>query len=183
MRIITGSAKGRNIKIPTIPEIRPAQDIVRQAIFNIIGNDIQNKTVLDLFAGSGSLGLESLSRGATWCDFVDIDPRSTETITHNLNELNLIEHSKVYRMDAQKFIGETPNNYDFIFLSPYYDEGLVTHILKSLCIILNDDGTIFYDHPKNLNIPTTFDGLDGSQLKVVDTRTFGATGVSILTKE
>jgi len=115
--------------------------------------------------------------------FVDIDPRSTETITHNLNELNLIEHSKVYRMDAQKFIGETPNNYDFIFLSPYYDEGLVTHILKSLCIILNDDGTIFYDHPKNLNIPTTFDGLDGSQLKVIDTRTFGATGVSILTKE
>ena len=183
MRIITGQSKGRTILVPNIPEIKPAQDIVRQSVFNIIGHNIEKKTVLDLFAGSGSFGVESLSRGASWCDFVDIDPRATQTITKNLETHNFIEKSKVYRMDAQKFIGETPNTYDYIFLSPYYVEGLVKHILKTLCIVLNPTGVIFYDHFKEILVPEVFEGVDGTNLKVVDTRTFGSTAVSILTKE
>jgi len=183
MRIITGQSKGRTILVPNIPEIRPAQDIVRQSIFNIIGSDIQNKTVLDLFAGSGSFGLEALSRGASWCDFVDIDPRSAQTITKNLEAHNFVEKSKVYRMDSQKFIGETPNTYDFVFLSPYYNEGLVKHILKTLCIVVNSSGVIFYDHFKNIVVPDSVEGVDGSILKVIDTRIFGSTAVSTLTKQ
>jgi 16S rRNA (guanine966-N2)-methyltransferase len=183
MRIITGQSKGRTILVPNIPEIRPAQDIVRQSVFNIIGSDIEKKTILDLFAGSGSFGLEALSRGASWCDFVDIDPRSAQTITKNLETHNFVEKSKVYRMDAQRFIGETPNTYDFVFLSPYYAEGLVKHILKTLCIVLNDNGVIFYDHFKEILVPDKFEGVDGSNLKVIDTRSFGNTSVSILTKE
>jgi len=183
MRIITGQSKGRKILVPNIPEIRPAQDIVRQSVFNIIGDNIKNTVVLDLFAGSGSFGLEALSRGASWCDFVDIDPRATHTISKNLEAHNFVEKSKVYRIDAQKFIGNTPNNYDFVFLSPYYAEGLVTHILKTICIVLNPKGVVFYDHFREIMVPDKFEGIDGTSLKVIDTRTFGSTAVSILTKE
>ncbi|MEA2020741.1 MAG: 16S rRNA (guanine(966)-N(2))-methyltransferase RsmD [Patescibacteria group bacterium] len=178
MRIITGTAKGQKIKIPK-KEIRPAQSIVRHSIFSMLQGLIKDAYVLDLFAGSGSYGLEALSRGAKKAIFVDIDNRCTKTIKENLKNMSLESRGEVIKMDAAKFVENADSTkFDLIFLSPPYSMGSQIHILKQLKNILSPKGIIIFDHAKETKLPQEVDGL-----KTIRQRSFGATTISILAKK
>ncbi|MCX6868014.1 MAG: 16S rRNA (guanine(966)-N(2))-methyltransferase RsmD [Verrucomicrobia bacterium] len=118
MRIIAGSAGRIAIKVPAVVA-RPTTDFVRQAIFSILGACVSNTRVLDLFAGSGAIGLEALSRGATSCVFVDDQRQACSVITDNLAKTGL-DGGRVVKADAAAFLKRDTATYDLIFADPPY---------------------------------------------------------------
>jgi 16S rRNA (guanine966-N2)-methyltransferase len=177
MRITSGVAKGYKLKVPTGDRVKPAQSIVRQAIFNMLGESIVGARVLDLFAGSGSLGIEALSRGAAWVDFVDRDKKVTPVIKHNLLHTNFEEKAKVYTTKAERFLDETIDTYDFIFLSPPYAQGIDRELLQKLPKVLRNGGLVVFEHAKETTLPENL-----ADLTLLDQRTYGAATVSFLQK-
>ena len=134
MRIIAGKAGRIAIKVP--PAVaRPTTDFVRQAIFSILGERVENARVLDLFAGSGALGLEALSRGAAACTFVDEHRQAVKVITENLAKARL-DGGHAVKSEVAAFLKRDPATYDLIFADPPYwkyhgDKDHVTDLLKS----------------------------------------------------
>ncbi|PJF40862.1 MAG: 16S rRNA (guanine(966)-N(2))-methyltransferase RsmD [Chloroflexi bacterium] len=119
LRVIAGRAKGRRLKRVPGDKTRPVMDRVKEACFNIIGADIIDATFLDLFAGTGSVGIEALSRGAKFALFVDNNKRAIATIEHNLALTKLKDHAIVRRMDAFSLLAKRPQQpYDFIYVAP-----------------------------------------------------------------
>jgi len=182
MRVTSGLAKGYKLKVPSDDRVKPAQSIVRQAIFNVIGQGIINARVLDLFAGSGSLGIEALSRGAAWADFVDRDKKVTKIIKKNLLHTNFREESKVYTLPAKRFTdnlvkSEALDKFDFIFLSPPYAQGVDRQLLQKIPKVLQSRGVLVFEHSKKTKLPEKIKGL-----KLLDQRTYGAATVSFLQK-
>ncbi len=138
MRIIGGEKKGSAIRSPRGRDTRPTTDRVREAIFNIIAHGeafppLTGARVLDLFAGSGALGLEALSRGAAFALFVDTDSSARAAMRENLMRLNLQGQAKIWRRDATKMGRCAPMQpFDVVFLDPPYGQGLTTPALASL---------------------------------------------------
>ncbi len=118
MRIIAGTAGRLAIKVPKAVA-RPTTDFVRQAIFSILGPKVESATVLDLFAGSGAIGLEALSRGATSCVFVD-EHRQAETVIRENLEKSRLQGGRVVRADVHAWLARDPGRYDLIFADPPY---------------------------------------------------------------
>jgi 16S rRNA (guanine(966)-N(2))-methyltransferase RsmD len=119
LRIIGGKARGRRIKSVPGDTTRPITDKVREALFNIIGSDIQQAAFLDLFAGTGSVGIEALSRGAAYVCFVDNNRQAQATIRENLKLTSLEDGAEVIRMDSYSLLGKTPSQkYDYIYIAP-----------------------------------------------------------------
>jgi 16S rRNA (guanine966-N2)-methyltransferase len=118
MRIIAGSRKGHNIRAPRGADTRPTSDRVRENVFNILG-PIEGATVLDLYAGSGAMGLEALSRGAAQAVFVDDDRLAVEAIERNLDKLRL--RATVLCRDAVSFLASEKRKYDLVLVDPPYD--------------------------------------------------------------
>lgn len=177
MRITAGKAKGLNVHVPTnVKGLRPAQGIVRLAIFNILGDKVKNAISLDLFAGTGSLGIEALSRGAKSCDFVDISQASVKSIEQNLNHSSFLGRFRVFKGKVNQFLFNHPENkYDLVLLDPPY-EITPFDILNNLDTSLKKDGVVIYLHGKG-TIFTPFLG----KLRVVEERKYGATVVSFIT--
>ncbi|HEX7918494.1 MAG TPA: 16S rRNA (guanine(966)-N(2))-methyltransferase RsmD [Gemmatimonadales bacterium] len=124
MRIISGQFGGRRLVAPKGLIARPTQDRVREAWFSILGQEVQDARVLDLFAGSGALGLEALSRGARSADFVEKARHSLEALEKNIATLDVSEVAKVVKGDALKFAeGLAQGAYDVVFADPPYDLG------------------------------------------------------------
>jgi 16S rRNA (guanine966-N2)-methyltransferase len=176
MRIITGIAGGRTIKVPK--DIRPTQEAVRSAIFSILGEAVLKAKCLDLFAGSGAYGLEALSRGAKYCDFVEMLRDNVEIIKENTNLLNFQEISEVIQKEGIKYIGNTENTYDLIFVDPPYEKTEVKYLLDQCGQSLNQDGVIIYEHAKETKIPANIEGI-----KLLDQRSYGGTSVSFFGKD
>jgi 16S rRNA (guanine966-N2)-methyltransferase len=121
MRIIAGEFRGRSLKPPTDRRVRPTADRVREAWFSILAPDLPGARVLDLFAGSGALGLEALSRGAQHVDFVEISRSSLEALRANVAALDAEERVRVHRGDALRFISRlSPRSYDVALADPPY---------------------------------------------------------------
>lgn len=123
MRVISGSARGRTLKAVPGMGTRPTTDKVKEAIFSMIGPYFEGGQVLDLFAGTGGLGIEALSRGMDKAVFVDMDAKAIETIKHNLGQTKFINESEVYKNDAEralKALGKRGTGFDLIFLDPPY---------------------------------------------------------------
>jgi 16S rRNA (guanine966-N2)-methyltransferase len=118
MRIIAGSRKGHNIAAPRGLDTRPTSDRVRENVYNILGS-VEDATVLDLYAGSGAMGLEALSRGAAQAVFVDDDRDAARTIEHNLDKLRL--RATVLCRDAVSFLAAEKRKYDLVLVDPPYD--------------------------------------------------------------
>ncbi|MBI5872561.1 MAG: 16S rRNA (guanine(966)-N(2))-methyltransferase RsmD [Candidatus Omnitrophica bacterium] len=153
MRIIAGKYKGRKIGFPG--HIRPTQDKVRQAIFDTLGQDFKDKVVLDLFAGSGAMGLEAISRGARNVVFVDIERKCNLLIKSNLEAFGLLRGSTCeaenYRQDAFNAIAIAAKRgrcFDVIFADPPYHKGLAKKLLKTphLSDILAPYGFLVVEH-------------------------------------
>lgn len=121
MRVITGSARGKRLKELPGLDTRPTTDRVKEGLFNIIQFDIEGRQVLDLFAGTGQLGIETLSRGAAFCDFVDMNPAAVKVIRENLNTTGLSDRAAVHQRDFTAFLQSVRGKkYDLIFLDPPY---------------------------------------------------------------
>jgi 16S rRNA (guanine(966)-N(2))-methyltransferase RsmD len=131
MRVIAGSAKGRKLKSVPGDSTRPITDRVKESLFNIIGPDIQNASFLDLFAGTGSVGIEALSRGAKHALFIDVDRLAIRTLKTNLRLTDLAENAKVIQADALKIL-EKPAlaQFDYIYIAPPQYQGLWHTALK-----------------------------------------------------
>lgn len=179
LRITTGKAKNKQLNIPNLEGYRGVQEVAKQAIFAILGDEIQGKYCLDIFAGSGNLGLEALSRGAERCDFVDEHPLAIKAIEENIKKCNFEEQTTVKRSNAVKYAGNTENKYDIIFLDPFYEDTNHIFLMKNLEDILNESGKIIFFHGDKLDINKT---IKDTTLKIIDERRFGHSFFTILAR-
>ena len=132
MRVITGTARGRRLKELEGRETRPTTDRVKEGLFSIIQFEIEGRRVLDLFAGTGQLGIEALSRGAAWADFVDLRRDAARLVEENLRLTGLQETARVVCGDALAYLGTTKEKYDIVFLDPPYGSGLLEKALHQM---------------------------------------------------
>lgn len=178
MRVITGKSKGSKLTAPKGLHTRPTSDRVKEAIFNILGNISNESQVLDLYAGSGNIGIEFLSRGADKCYFIDYDNNSIKTIKENLEKTRLVEKALVYKNTVEKAIDMLSSKgiiFDYIFLDPPYEKKLIVPILEKISCskILNDKSIIIVEHESQLLLPEIIHDL----LKK-DSRKYGGTTIS-----
>ena len=137
MRVITGTAKGHHLKAPKSDRTRPMLEKVRASLFSVLLGYIgtfADSQVLDLYAGSGSLGIEALSRGAAWCDFVEFNAGACRVIAENLEHTRLRERSRVHQVKVQAALRgmHEGKKYDIIFLDPPYDDPAIGATLAAL---------------------------------------------------
>ncbi|MGD9315636.1 MAG: 16S rRNA (guanine(966)-N(2))-methyltransferase RsmD [Anaerolineae bacterium] len=132
MRVIAGSAKGVRLQAVSGSGTRPISDRVKEAVFNILGETIVDGYVLDLFAGTGSVGIEALSRGAEQAVFVEKHPKAIATIRMNLTRTRLKASARVVRADVFKFLGGDPQPFDLIYIAPPQYQGLWKKTLLAL---------------------------------------------------
>ncbi|HJM99887.1 MAG TPA: 16S rRNA (guanine(966)-N(2))-methyltransferase RsmD [Acidimicrobiales bacterium] len=149
MRIVAGTARGRKLTVPSNSKIRPTKDRVREAIFNSLHSHglVEDLRYLDLFAGTGSLGLEALSRGANSVVFVDNNELSINTITHNLQMLEFDSKAEVRHQDAVMYLKEK-RDFDVAILDPPYEFGLWNQLLsqiKSKVVVIETSQIIALD--------------------------------------
>lgn len=183
MRITGGKVKGHNIEVPHISDLRPSQDIVREAIFNILG-DVEGILVLDMYAGTGALGLEALSRGAKFCDFVDKAKQACKTIKQNFISMGFQGGADIYCEEAENFVlHDHPQPYDLIFMDPPYI-ARPRSVIRALPKLLADSGQIIYLHAKRIVLtePPDREWIQ-DKLKVIDTRKYGATHVTFMSRK
>ncbi len=142
MRVITGSAKGRKLITLEGEDIRPTSAKVKGAIFNSIQFDIEGRTVLDMFAGAGQLGIEALSRGAKKAVFVDLNRDSVRVINDNLTHCQLKDKATVFNGDGLSYAKTSREKFDIIFIDPPYRNGLALKALSLAVNVINEGGII-----------------------------------------
>lgn len=145
MRVIAGEAKGHPIRSLKGGKLRPTSDRVRESLFDRLGKRVVGAAVLDLFAGSGSLGIEALSRGAARATFVENHHRAVEVIQENLGHTKLDPRGVVVESSVRRFLAKPPKEpFDIVFLDPPYDEGLprVTLMMITMSGFLNPSGLV-----------------------------------------
>ena len=135
MRIAGGEFKGRIIKVPKIPNIRPSTERIREAIFSVLGADIIEANVADLFCGSGALGFEALSRGAEKALFVDLHRSSTAAVRDNIKLLELEDRTKILNMNVLDIRASHLKNINIIFADPPYHKGYCERLLSHLSLL------------------------------------------------
>ena len=152
MRVITGSARGRRLKTPENYDIRPTTDNVKESLFNIIQFDIEGRRILDLFAGTGQLGIEALSRGAKSCVFCDESREAVKIVKENLKTCGL--SAEVYQMNALDLL-RRGGKYDLIFVDPPYDADLYRPVLETVNLVdnLSDGGIIICEARRETALP------------------------------
>jgi 16S rRNA (guanine966-N2)-methyltransferase len=168
IRIIAGAFKGRRLKTPATDRVRPTADRVREAWFNILQRSIRGARVLDLYAGSGALGFEALSRGAASVDFVEVHRMALATLRANIQTLDVADRAVVHRTDALKFAGGLGGGqFDVAFADPPYatDQAallVATFRLTPFARVLS------IEHPADQPMPGD------------ETRRYGDTGVTFI---
>ncbi len=147
MRVISGSARGKKLISVEGLDVRPTLDRVKESIFNMIAFDIPGARVLDLFCGSGALGIEALSRGAEKAVFVDKSEASLSCTKQNLKDTRLLERAEVIKSDSIIFLKDTDEKFDIIFIDPPYKENLYSDVLFAILErnLLKEDGKIIIE--------------------------------------
>ncbi len=165
MRVITGKARGVALKNPEGLQTRPTADRVKEALFSVIQFDIPNASVLDLFAGTGQLGIEALSRGAKSAIFVDAAQSACDLVKENLRRTKLVEQGRVVKGDYHSYLKTCQETFDIIFLDPPYAEVFLENSLK--CIseidILRSGGIIVTERPLEKPLDLVFAGYTRSK--------------------
>ena len=154
MRVISGSARGRKLKEPQGQSIRPTTDLVKESVFNIIQFDIEGRRVLDLFAGTGQLGIEALSRGASDVAFVDESNDAVRLVRDNIKTLGFEDRALVTRSDALAYLAQG-GHFDVVFLDPPFESGLIEKALKAIFEfdILKENGIIICETKEDRLLP------------------------------
>jgi len=181
MRVTGGIAKGQQLKTPKNRAVRPTTDKVREAIFSVLSSISGNwSRCLDLFAGSGALGIEALSRNGTWADFVDRERECCAVIKENLARTGLLQKAHIYCCSVSKALSFLEDKYDVIFLDPPYADKSLETIIKQIAgsRIISKDSIIVISHASRKPLQQRYDGL--SMLKE---KRYGDTCISVFHKE
>ena len=165
MRVISGSARGVRLKTPTGQSTRPTADRVKEAMFSILQFELPGAKVLDLFGGTGQLGIEAVSRGAKSAVFVDQNEQACRLIRENLKLAKMEQESKVVRSDYLSFLKTTKEKFDIILLDPPYAEVFLENALKliSEIDILQSNGIIVAECPIGKVLPGEYPGFARSK--------------------
>lgn len=159
MRVISGKARGLKLDTPKNDDVRPTTDRVKESLFNIINSYIMDSRVLDLFAGTGSLGIECLSRGAKRCVFVDVSKESIGIIKSNIKKARVENESIVINSDFKDAIKrlQGAEKFDVIFMDPPYYKDMFVAALESIdnADLLDEDGIIMIEHDSKDSFPET----------------------------
>ncbi len=181
MRIISGTNKGKKLYAPEGKAVRPTGDKIKEAIFNIIGPIDEESIVLELFAGSGSMGIEFLARGAKYCTFVDKSNKSLNYVKKNLELCNFTDKAEIIANDYEKaIINLSKNNekFDYIFADPPYDLSLCNKILNAVLEynILKCGGLLIIESEKSEKV------IDNNALGMIEykEKTYGRTKISLI---
>ena len=172
MRVVSGKYKGKILKSPKSDHIRPTGDKVKQSLFTKLQFFVPNAVVLDLFAGSGSLGIEALSRGAKKVYFIDKDKRSIMLTKENLKGIDA--NAIVMNCDYQIALEKITEKLDLILVDPPYASGVYEHVLNTIWQkgLLSDDGIIVCEHPNELTFESNF--------QIFDQKRYGTVTLSYL---
>lgn len=181
MRIVSGNNKGRKLYAPHDMTVRPTSDKIKQAIFNMLKEIDGNSIVLDLFAGTGNVGIEFLARGAEKCYFVDISYKSLSFVKKNVELCNLKEKSIIIKNDYEKailYFAKQNIKFDYIFVDPPYNMNCGSIVLKSIIKnkILNKNGLIIIEGDKSENL---FENIDENTINCKE-KIYGRTNISII---
>ena len=177
MRVITGIARGKRLVAPDGNDVRPTSDKVKEALFSVLQFDIEGRRILDLFAGSGQLGIEALSRGAESCVFVDNSRASINLVKKNLELTGLFEKAKIVQSDFSSFAAMSRDIFDIVFLDPPYAAGMLTDAIKAVLPLMSDYGMIICEYPPEVNIPEEIGGFS-----IYRTYRYGKINVAIYRK-
>ena len=153
MRVITGIAKGKRLKPLDSIEVRPTTDRVKEAVFSAIQFDVEGRVFLDLFAGSGQMGIEALSRGAKFAYFVDNSNDSVKICSENVKTSGFEKVSQVLRRDADAFLSSVNEKFDIAFLDPPYKTDLLISSALKVTEKMKDSGIIICEHPLEETMP------------------------------
>lgn len=153
MRVITGSARGKRLSVCAGNAVRPTPDRVKEALFSIVQFQVEGRRVLDLFAGSGQLGIEALSRGAREAVFVDAGSRPAAVVAQNLESAGLSGRAKVNHMDFADYLAGNCGTFDLAFLDPPYRTGLLQRAIPAVAGHMNPGGTIVCENPTDEPLP------------------------------
>ncbi|MFT7287063.1 MAG: 16S rRNA (guanine966-N2)-methyltransferase [Halieaceae bacterium] len=149
LRIIGGQWRGRKLPVPDLPGLRPTTDRIRETLFNWLSPVLADSRCLDLFAGSGALGLEALSRGAAHCDFVELERPAAQAIGESLTRLGAQERAEVHCEDALRFMECARGPYDLVFLDPPFAEGRLDESTRALigAGLLRPEALVYVEYP------------------------------------
>ena len=155
MRVISGSARGRRLKELPGMDTRPTTDQVKESIFNIIQFDIEGRRVLDLFAGTGQMGIEALSRGAAHATFVDLAPAAAKIVRENVELTRFTDVSKVVQTDWRAFLLSCREKFDLIFLDPPYKTDQLENAMQTIAAIdiLSEHGIMICESSLDKELP------------------------------
>jgi len=180
VRVISGTRKGHKLKSPIKGDsIRPTEDRIKESLFNILGIIKRDSIVLDLFSGSGSIGIEFLSRGAKKCYFVDMSKKSISTIKENLSHTRLLDNAIVIRSDSIKaiqYLGNKNLKFDYIYLDPPFNKHtLLTKAINTIVEyeILSYKGIMIIEHEKQFILDE-----DLPKFKQIDYRNYGSKSIA-----
>lgn len=184
IRIIAGAHRGRRLTVPASVDVRPTADRVREALFSALGS-VEGARVVDLFAGSGALGLEALSRGAAHCLFVETDRRAAAAVRKNVAALGLEDRAEVWPTDyrrALRRLEAAGTRCELLFLDPPYRmlPAVLEDVARPLTAVLAVEGTVVIEGPRSVTITET--GVAQAGLDLVFERRYGDTVVSMLRK-
>lgn len=178
MRVITGIARGRKLETLTGDDItRPTTEAVKEALFSMIQFELEDKKVLDLFAGSGQLGIEALSRGARHCTFVESSRQALGIVEKNLKHCALEANANVVFSDALSFLMKK-DNFDIAFVDPPYNKGLAEKCLASLVSVMSADGIIVCETASGESLPESIGGWSADRV-----RKYGKTKLTLYRKD
>lgn len=165
MRVITGKARGIQLKTPEGLQTRPTSDRVKEALFSIIQFDVPGKRVLDLFGGTGQLGIEALSRGAKSAVFVDAGDKACSLIRENLRRCKMDKDAQIIRSDYLQYLQNCRDRFGLVFLDPPYAEVFLENSLKKITEIdiLESGGIIIAERPVGKDLPWDFPGFTRSK--------------------
>ncbi|MCQ2490903.1 MAG: 16S rRNA (guanine(966)-N(2))-methyltransferase RsmD [Ruminococcus sp.] len=177
MRVITGIARGHRLIAPEGLDVRPTSDKVKEGIFSSIQFELDGADVLDLFAGSGQMGIEALSRGAAHAVFVDSSAKSVKCVNENLKSTKLDRLAEVITRDSYDYIKLTSQNFDIIILDPPYRSGHIPKLLPLAAAKLRSGGSVICEYEQEAGTP---EAPDGMSLKKV--YSYGKINVAVFTK-
>ena len=163
MRVVGGTAKGHRLKGAVTAGVRPTSERARAAIFNVLPPWLlQDARVLDLFAGTGSLGIEALSRGASWADFVERNRRQCQVLQGNLEATGFSDRSQAYCADAGRILENLPEPYQLVLLDPPYKMERLNEFMEFLATtqgLVDDQGVVVVGHSRHVALATEYGDL------------------------
>ncbi len=170
VRITGGELRGRMVR--TVPTLRPATEKVRKAVFDILGPLVDGANFLELFAGSGAVGIEALSRGASHATFVEHDRKHANLIQSNLEDLDLTEVATLRPVKVEDFLGRPNPKFDIVFAGPWYKDVINISTWHSL---LSPEGILVFEHLEKSPAP------ENEHLRIVNHKTYGDTALTFYT--